>query len=326
MDGCQDAEDVTTMPNTLFFHNHNYGHPHLPNGFFSPRGVVFLSDGYAWYSGVNFGGSITRVSLNEPDWSSIKVWIAKCFGDSNPTESDYKPGTSYKRIYWPFASSGNLRKAIDEVALTQSFVALRLLLTKMQEIFQCIEPAPANVQSYGHKIRELLLLAAMEVEASCAAVLTANKYLSTARMTTNDYVKLLSPMLLDSYSLTLASYPDFPSFAPFEHWSSTNPTQSLGWYHAYNMTKHNREEYLNVATLEKAVHAVGAAVVMFYAQFGFSFGTGDDKIAAIRSVFRVSPDYERYPTSCYIPNVKSCDDEAGVISWDWELLDYAFPQ
>lgn len=305
---------------SLFFKNHNYGQPQLPNGLLFPRGVAYLSDGVAWYSGVNFGGSPMHIPLSNPDWPSIKKWIVANFHDSTPVESELKPGTVYKRIFWPMSTSGNLHKVIDRTVLTQSFVALRLLLTKMLDIFQTVEAAPGNLNVYGHQIRELLLLAAMEVEASWAAVLKANSYSSISKLTTNDYVKLLSPMLLDSYSLTLSSYPAFPQFGPFEGWTSATPTKSLVWYHAYNMTKHNREEHLNVATLEKAIHAVGAAVVMFYAQFGFNLGTNDDKIPVIKNVFHLRFDHDRYPTSYYIPNIVS----TGATSWDWESLDYPF--
>ena len=119
------------------------------------------------------------------------------------------------------------------------------------------------------QIRELLLLAATEAEASWAAILKANRYPPKDRLNTTDYVKLLDPMLLDSYTLSLASYPDFPAFAPLKGWDPKRPTQSLDWYDAYNATKHNREEHLDVATLERVIHAVGATVVMFFAQFGW---------------------------------------------------------
>ncbi len=150
----------------------------------------------------------------------------------------------------------------------QSFVALKLLLTKMLDIFESIEPATNNLHVYGHKVRELLLLSAMEVEASWAAVLKANGYPPKSRLNTTDYVKLLTPdasrqLYAGTYVLSL-----FPPFAPFESWDSTVPTQSLDWYHAYNLTKHNREEHLDTATLQKAVHAVGAALSCFMRNLG----------------------------------------------------------
>jgi hypothetical protein len=127
-------------------------------------------------------------------------------------------------------------------------------------------------------------------------------------------------MLLDSFSLNLRSYPEFPTVAPFRNWTVQSPTQSLDWYDAYNQTKHNREECLEVATLDRAVNAVGAAVVMFYAQFGYTFQHDDEKRGLIRSIFTLKVDHEMHPTACYIPNA-----EGGTKAWDWELLDYPFP-
>ena len=94
---------------------------------------------------------------------------------------------------------------------------------------------------YGHKIRELLLLACMEVESSWTAVLKINEY-GKGRLTTQDYVKLLSPMYLDRYWVNLPSY-KYPSIKPFEGWDAEDPKPSpCHWYHAYNQTKHDREE------------------------------------------------------------------------------------
>jgi hypothetical protein len=201
-------------------------------------------------------------------------------------------------------------------------VALRLLLLKMLDIFESVEPVPPNLDVYGHKIRKLLLLAAMEAEASWAAILKANSYPPPkGRLSTTDYVKLLKPMLLDGYSLELTSYPGFQGFAPFRDWDPSCPTQSLHWYDAYNATKHNREENLKEATLEKAIHAVGAAVVMFYVQFGASSFSGDEGLSFLGSIFKEEFDEKRHPYCFYIPRVGSRRDP---ILWDWTLLDCPF--
>lgn len=256
--------------------------------------------------------------ISQPDIAALKSWILTSFGDHEPMESDYRPGTAYRRISLPLNTAGSLHKVVDASAMTQSFVALKLLLTKMQDVFESVEPAQGNLKTYGHKIRELLLLAAMEVEASWTAVLRVNGY-AEQRPTTRDYVKLRAPMLLDSFGLTLRSYPEFPSFAPFRGWTVEAPTRALDWYDAYNRTKHNREEFLGDATLERAVHAVGAATVMFYAQFGYSFRTGDERRPVIVNVFNLASDHSMYPTSCYIPSAVE-----GTGAWEWELLSYPF--
>jgi len=75
-----------------------------------------------------------------------------------------------------------------------------------------------------------------------------------------------------------------------------------------------------VATLDRAVNAVGAAAVMFYAQFGYTFQHDDEKRSLIRSIFTLKVDHGIYPTACYIPNA-----DGGTKAWDWELLDCPFP-
>jgi hypothetical protein len=201
-------------------------------------------------------------------------------------------------------------------------------LSKLEELFETIEPSKENLSAYGLKIREVLLLACMEVESSWSAVLKENKYTTTGALTTNDYVKLLTPMALDSYKLSLRSYPHFPAFTPFENWDAQRPTASLAWYDAYNKTKHDREENLKLGTLHNAVQAVGAAVVMFYAQFGLNFGTGtfDQKNPVIRNTFNVITDFDKHWKECYIPKLTVVDAAIPnpVPSFDWALVDYPF--
>jgi len=66
---------------------------------------------------------------------------------------------------------------------------LRILLERLGDILLYIEPSPKSLQSYSHKIRELLIL-------TCTAIESVwQSYLRLAgnppdRPTTNDYVKL----------------------------------------------------------------------------------------------------------------------------------------
>jgi hypothetical protein len=293
---------------------------HFPHA----TGVAFESGRSFFASGLNDGGRLHSATIPNASFPMLKDWVIKSFGDSEPTMSGYVPGTFYKRIWRPLACPGSFHKAISQETLTESFVALRILLNKLDTLFETIEPSEPNLSAYGHKVREILLLACMEVESSWSAVLKDNGYSAGKRFTTNDYVKLSSPMLLDGYTLSLTSYPSFPAFAPFEGWNASNPTISLSWYDAYNKTKHDREDNLNVGTLDNAVKAVGAAVVMFYAQFGLSFGTGfdDQKHSLIRSIFRiVTTDLKKYEKEYYIPNVRESGEMA---PGDWVALDYKF--
>ena len=206
---------------------------------------------------------------------SLKDWIKQSFGDDTPVESPYVPGTFFKRIYRP---SVREPLAVGHYFLgeaTESFTALSILVSKLEGLFEFVTPSADTKHVYGHKIREILLLACMEVESSWSAVLKANGY-STAngRFSTTDYVKLRPAMFLDAYSINLPAYRNYPSLTPFEGWNAGKPTQSLPWYDVYNQTKHDREANLKIATLSHAIMAVSAAVVMTYAQFGFEFQRG----------------------------------------------------
>lgn len=163
-----------------------------------------------------------------------------------------------------------------------SRTSLKNLCIDMGDIFRRVEPDQLNADSiYGHEIRNLLALACMEVESSWRAVLRANHYVPSTtkpgaapRYTTMDYVKLAGPLRLSEYFVQLAGYSGVEPFAPFAGWDSARPTESLPWYDAYNETKHDREANFKSATLLRMIHALGAAHVMMYAQFGQCAGVG----------------------------------------------------
>jgi hypothetical protein len=295
----------------------------LGTGFFfgHQRGVAYEREGYFFATGLNRGG---QAVADRNNGISVADWIAKAFGDTSPVESDNEPGVRFKRIARPLTLGvANVDPAMHE-KLNESFVALRLLLGKLQELFETIEPTMSNAGTHGHKIRNVLLLACMEVESSWSAVLKENGYTNNRDVfTTNDYVKLFQPMLLDGYEVHLQSYSSYPAFTPFAAWSQTNPTQSLAWYNAYNKTKHDREGNLDHATLEKAIHAVGAAVVMFYVQFGMFFGTGDPKNPVINNIFRLTTvRLEKHERSFYIPLFKMRDNQIAIEPWT--TIDFPF--
>ena len=286
-----------------------------------PRGVAYERDNYFFATGLNNGGGPVAARKAGP---SLTQWIAETFGDSTPTESDNRPGVRFKRIVRPVTVGGLSASVGMNDKLNASFVALRILLRKLEELFENIEPTTSNASTYGHRIRDVLLLACMEVESSWSAVLKENGYqTSGGRFTTNDYVKLLQPMLLDAYELHLQSYTTYPAFTPYANWATASPTQSLAWYDAYNKTKHDREDNLYYATLENAISAVGAAVVMFYTQFGYHFVTGDQRLPVIRSVFRLTTQgLSRYEREFYIPLLAVKDDHIAID--DWNTSDYPF--
>ncbi|RYE38341.1 MAG: hypothetical protein EOP48_27245, partial [Sphingobacteriales bacterium] len=109
-----------------------------------------------------------------------------------------------------------------------------------KKLFNYIEPAIANLSAYGHKIRELLILACTEVECLLVKALIENGYDERDRYSTNDYVKCKSLLGLDDFEVKLIQYSSVKSFRPFKGWDASSPTKTLLWYNAYNSVKHNR--------------------------------------------------------------------------------------
>jgi hypothetical protein len=258
--------------------------------------------------------------------NSIKDWVATTFADNMPFESQNRAGVRYKRIARPVTIGPLVPDSNMQEKQNGAFVALRILLDKLDELFQTVEPHPANAAVYGHRIRELLLLACMEVESSWKAVLEENGYTSASgRFSTNDYVKLLKPMMLDTHDLSLQAYSAYPAFRPFEGWDSARPTQSLSWYDAYNQTKHDRERNLTCGTLDNAVRAVGAAVAMFYAQFGLHiFATLDQRKWTIENTFRtVTTGLDAYEKDFYVTLYVERNNTMGAFE-PWKVESYPF--
>lgn len=156
---------------------------------------------------------------------------------------------------------------IDERALTSTATSLAILLSDLSSLFLSIEPHPGNQDAYGHRIRHLLCTACMEVESGLSSVLSANGF-TGRNPTTREYIGLKDPMKLEGWEIALVGYPDYPPLAPFRGWAAPKTSESLGWYDAYNKTKHQREQNLPLATLGQAISAVAAAMIVAAAQFG----------------------------------------------------------
>ncbi|MBD2094487.1 hypothetical protein H6F90_04895 [Trichocoleus sp. FACHB-591] len=266
---------------------------------------------------VAFSANSSGIGFSESQGQkNLEDWLRYRFFATNIRPALYAPGRFYKRMWRPPGYLPRQLLAPDLKTLTQSALSVELLIDRMQELFATVEPSSRNIEAFGHKIREILLLACMEVEASWVGVLKEHGYIRN-HYTTKDYVKLIVPMCLEDYQVQLRWYPDFPSFKPFERWDSSKPTQSIVWYDAYNATKHNREANLHKATLVNAIHAVGASVVMFCAQFGMA----EDELLtkSIYSMFDIKLD-DKCPERSYIPYGRA----SGVFPSDWTPIKHSF--
>ena len=152
----------------------------------------------------------------------------------------------------------------------RSIVAAESLFDEMRTAFKYAEPTIDNTSAYGHRFRELIILACTEVEACLRGILCANTPTEQHKTNykTKDYVRLLDPMQLSKWSVFLTDYPEFPAISPFKHWHADNPTKSLPWYDAYNAVKHDRENAFKRASIGSVIEAMAAVFVMQCAQWG----------------------------------------------------------
>ena len=199
-------------------------------------------------------------------------WIENRFGAVDVEEMDLEIGHSIDGIWRPSLFFWNdIQKSlnINENEQRSQEQALRILVEKLDEILLFIEPSNEGLMSYSHKIRDLLILACTEVENQWRSLLNrANHQPINSRMyTTQDYVKLNAVSHLDEYQIGLRHYDSFTPSKPFENWDTNNPTQSLTWYNAYNETKHNRDQFFASATLQAAIDAVSANIILYCTRF-----------------------------------------------------------
>ncbi len=178
-------------------------------------------------------------------------------------EDVQRPGSFYPRI----SRENILFNYVDEQFL-QDVRAYQNIQYSLDGLFNYIEPSANNLSAYGHKIRELLILACTEVECLLVKTLVDNGYEQKDRYSTNDYIKCKNILGLDKFEVTLVQYPNMKVFKPFHNWNAESPTKSLPWYSAYNAVKHNRSDNITDANLEHLLDAISAIHVLLESQYG----------------------------------------------------------
>lgn len=211
----------------------------------------------------------------ETIWDAFKAatpWFEPN-GENPFHKSQLGPGQYYPRMARPFVHSMEPPGRYPGVDLETNSIAiyysqLIVLAQELSRICQTVHPTTETFETFGHDIRNLLILACTEVEAHWRGVLTANG-VQKARLTTADYVRLAPAMRLDEYAVVFPSYPWLQATEPFRIWGHTgSPTKELTWYDSYNAVKHDRESAFGRATLRSVFEAVSACYVMMIAQFG----------------------------------------------------------
>jgi len=191
----------------------------------------------------------------------------------------------------------------NENTLIKSVQQLNTLIDRLKSIFTNIYPTSTNYSSFGHEIRNLLILSCTEVEAQLKGILIENNVLRTnSSYTTKDYVKLKSVLGLDKYSIRFPYYPEINAVNPFKDWESASPTQSLFWYDNYNAVKHNNENEFHKATLISTINAVSAISVLLVSQYGANMPYWTDLVGGFFDIVE-SPTWTF--DDCYLPPFKN---------------------
>lgn len=171
-------------------------------------------------------------------------------------------GVKISQIWKPFMF-GDMGKELhfDVYDLSRAKRDLSILIQKLQDVLLYVEPSETGLQTYSHKIRELLIVACTEFE--CAI----KQYHYGDNDRTSDYVKILKDVDLTKYQIEMAGYSKPFVIRPFAGWNAKQPTQSLPWYNAYTQIKHNMTDAFYLATLKNCIDAVAANLVMFAVRY-----------------------------------------------------------
>lgn len=183
---------------------------------------------------------------------------------------------------------------------------LETLVGQLFRICRTIHPIETNFGTYGHDIRNLLILACTEVEMHLKGVLLVNG-VSRGSMNIEKYASVSGPLRLREYEVAFPAYPWLSAFRPFAEFGVGDEfSHTLDWYQAYNAVKHNREHEFQRATLGNIFNAVAACAILLVAQFGWVRGMEKGSELSRRFHFVRAPKFE--PHEWYY---RPLDDEHG---------------
>src|SRR5579863_8557511 len=213
-----------------------------------------------------FHGIQANMAITEGKSGSLEDWVKKVFGAKDIVDMVLEVGDSIDSVWYPglyFLNQVEQAVNIKEPEMRSAEQSLRLLIAQLDDLLLYIEPENEGLKTYGHKTRQLLLLACTEVENSWKYYMKMTGTTASGRyFNTNDYVRLVDKLHLKNYKLNLRMYSAVPDITPFLNWTSNNSTESIDWYDAYNKTKHDREAHFSEATLWNCIQAVCANVIM----------------------------------------------------------------
>ncbi len=148
------------------------------------------------------------------------MWVRNRWPTTTFHELKLAPGSYYRRMSRPSSSHpkespGYNPDNLDNHNLIEtSRGQLSALREQLERICRVVHPSEKTLRTFGHDIRNLLILACTEVEAHFKGVLKAN---GCKADNTKDYVKLSLAMKLGEYAIDFPFYPWLPPMRPFEN-------------------------------------------------------------------------------------------------------------
>jgi hypothetical protein len=193
--------------------------------------------------------------------------------------------------------------------------AYLMLQADLEKLFEFLEPSDECLSAFSFRIHELLMRTCTEVEANLKAILKENTYTSS-KFDMGVYKRINKTHHLSSYDLELPIWHGRRRpIRPFENWAKGEP---LPWYHAYNVSKHDRRDSFQKASFKHLIDAVAGLLAVLSSQFkDQTFALGPDFISGPGPVY-----YDLKPTIGSLFRIKYPDDWAAdeKYDFDWEKL------
>jgi hypothetical protein len=175
------------------------------------------------------------------------------------------------------------RYAVKPSLYTRSF---DLIQKDLLLLFEYIEPADRNLNTYSLRINDLLIRICTEIETNFKAILRENKFSKDLKFCNiGDYKLVNSTHHLSDYEITFPVWSGKQNtFIPFTQWTIGD---KLFWYDAYNLCKHDKVKNLEKATMRNLLNSFAALFALLTAQFqSEDFSTGICLIGCENSYYK----------------------------------------
>src|SRR5258707_11423506 len=155
-----------------------------------PRGMAYeTATHFVHFYGKDTGLWVISPGLTvaQPKQGTLANWVVNTFGAQDVSQSANTLGHSVADVWRPgITSYDDIRQGLGttDAERHEHLQSIRLLIERLDELFLYIEPGASGLLTYGHKTRELLILACTEVENHWKQYLRAS---SAAPMNGRDY-------------------------------------------------------------------------------------------------------------------------------------------